>query len=238
VHLACSNDQAEDEQDAFDKTWSLFSGPGNVNGWNKETSSWSRKLYYYKWPTAFDDNGEGSGAMFLLQNDLGTGNCATWAWLLKDALGINNITTGYVFATPVNGNVFLVKNWEYHSSSLPDPGEWKFLYPGSDNDMMLPALPPNNRYGDLENLLNGISGQNSTPPSQKVFDNHQFLSYNGPSGKKYYDPSYGVEYTGEQDFQKQAIAGYGQYGTIEEGKLTMKVWKPPQQGHNIHFSET
>lgn len=66
-------------------------------------------------------------------------------------------------------------------------------------------------YGDLTNKPE-LRGQNTAPPSEKVFGNHMILKLDPnvcPPGKcPYFDPSYGVAYSGPADFEGNAVAGY------------------------------
>lgn len=66
-------------------------------------------------------------------------------------------------------------------------------------------------FGDLTSLT-GLPGQNSPTPSEKAFNLHFIVKV--PSvpgiGGPYFDPSYGVTYTGACDFEAKAVAGYGE----------------------------
>ena len=66
-------------------------------------------------------------------------------------------------------------------------------------------VPDQSRYGQFTSLA-GIPGQNSgqASPSEKAFAAHFFAKVNG----KYYDASYGVEYTGASDFEDKAVFGF------------------------------
>jgi hypothetical protein len=208
VHLACSNAGATNEDEAAAKTWALFAGPTNVNAWDETAQSYSRPLYYYKPGTTFGENPYGSAAA-LLQSPNNSGQCSTWAMLLKDSWGVNGVTSSYITANPSGysgGNLltlFLVKNWQFNASTSPDPGTWRFPWPS--------VSVPGNVYGDLLDQSK-LSGQNSDTPSQKAFNNHQFLKFKSI----FYDPSYGVTYASDTDFQDKAIAGFG-YDTINPG---------------------
>ena len=60
---------------------------------------------------------------------------------------------------------------------------------------------------------NTLAGQNTAPPAEKVFGSHYIVSYT-PAGTDctktncYYDPSYGVTYLDQADFQTKSVDGY------------------------------
>jgi len=75
----------------------------------------------------------------------------------------------------------------------------------------------NTTYGNLTSL-NTLFGQNTAPapPSEKVFDLHfivKRVTFFDPDGVTYYDPSYGVTYTGgdkaaaEANFESKSVDG-------------------------------
>lgn len=74
---------------------------------------------------------------------------------------------------------------------------------------MVPPFP-NDVYGDLTSL-SGIPGQNTATPSEKVFGSHFIVQ----QGAAFYDPSYGVTYSGPTDFQTKAVAGYATHIALE-----------------------
>jgi hypothetical protein len=207
-HLACSNDGATDADTAAAKTWALFTsdntGPANVKGWDEEAQSWTRPLYYYKAGTKFSDNS--TKVPGFLKS--GTGQCGAWKHLLHDAWILNGADSQYYQATGTgtldggrNVVMFLVKDWIYGVSSTGIDGLWKlFLRPPNVEMVPLPA----GGFGDLTSD-DTKPGQNSSPPSEKAFTEHEFLKYDG----KYYDPSYGVKYDDEPNFISKAVAGWG-----------------------------
>lgn len=236
VHLACSNQGATNADSAFDNTWSLIN-PANVNGWDEDAQAWTRKLYYYKAETTFLQNPFPEDWK-LLQSPNDSAQCESWADLMYEACRLNGATPVKTKATPKRNERFLVKNWTFNASTHPNPNGpppwWLFATaiapvdpPGGD---MVP-VPPGSVYGDLKNE-DGLKGQNSDfppppptaplSPSQKWFKYHVFLKYNG----KYYDPSYGAEYTGPADFETQAIAAYGNFGYFLYGKEWYGIRKP------------
>jgi hypothetical protein len=77
-------------------------------------------------------------------------------------------------------------------------------------DLMVPPQP-GGIYGDVTSL-NTLAGQNTSPPSEKMFGSHYIVKVNsslysfgqGP----YFDPSYGVTYLDANDMELKAIDGY------------------------------
>ena len=74
-------------------------------------------------------------------------------------------------------------------------------FAGDNFDMM--PMPQGGLYGDLTSLST-IEGQNTSPPSEKVFGNHRIMKF----GALYYDPSYGQTFTDTNHFVDSAIDGY------------------------------
>lgn len=209
VHLACSNDGATDADTAVTNSWALLSGPSNFLAWDESTNSFSRKLYYYREDHKPGDAGAG-GVEKLLQNAKSNGQCSTWASLFREAIKLNNAASTHIRAEPDHPQQsFLVKDWTFPATV---GGVWNFQFPNASMEMH--PEPANRKYGDLTNL-DTEPGQNTAPPAQKVFINHQFVKYTAASGTTYYDPSYGLTYGGanqaaaEKDFQDTAIDGFG-----------------------------
>jgi hypothetical protein len=237
AHLACSNDGAEASDPAVEKTWELFLGK-NVKGWDETTKGFTRTLYYYKPGTTFDENSAG-GAAALLQSSNDSGQCTTWACLLRDACKLNDANVMIIRATPkdeffMNPIGFLVKAWSHKSNA---PWEFRFNAPISD---MIPDAN-NGVYGDFSNLPS-VAGQNSAPPSQKAFGSHFFVRHTkANSESEYLDPSYGAKYLGsplyeaELDFQSKAIE---MYAINSDTVSSVKIWgmnKPYYVFSNIRF---
>ena len=88
--------------------------------------------------------------------------------------------------------------------------------------MVPPNTPPT--YGDMQSG-EGKPGQNSLTPSEKVFAVH-FILYVDPSiagsAEPYFDPSYGVTYADQADFESTAVAGYATFEANSPG--TTVVW--------------
>ena len=212
IHLACHVDGAITEDMAFNNTWSLFSGPADVKAWNSATQTYSTPLYYYKPGTSFDITENPIEVKGLLS--VHSGECVAWAKLLQAAALINGAQTDYVYARPdptTNYTCFLVKNWSAVTSA-------RFYFQSSAFDMAV--YPTTGRYGyygsygvyGTTNFKNEptVVGQNTTPdaPSEKVFTNHQFLRYPKSTGT-FYDPSYGLTYSSDVDFQNTATLSFG-----------------------------
>lgn len=98
----------------------------------------------------------------------------------------------------------LVKNWTKNNDGTQVyPYLWWIETQNSTTEFeMVPlsGLPP----ADLTSAA-GIPGQNTSTPGEKVFGFHAIVKY----GSTYYDPSYGVTYTSEDDMESQAVHGFG-----------------------------
>lgn len=230
VEVACATDGAANADQAVTNTWSRLSGPSNLLGWDETTQKWRRKLYYYKPGTTFADNVFGA-AGHLLQAINSSGQCSTWAMLLYDAIRLNGASAVYIVAEANDAGIaqFLVKDWTPNAFA-----GWKtFRFGGPNIDMI-----PKPKVGGVDSEIYGaftnkdtLKGQNSRAkaPSQKVFQNHQFLKYTPVGGGAivYYDASYGVTYTGELNFQQNAVDGLAQFGGLMGGFWEMDVKQTP-----------
>jgi len=109
------------------------------------------------------------------------GQCHAFASLLTDALLANCVTNVHItLVTPPTGqHQFAVNNIAYVNASYTNA---PYLYATSDLDI----------------TTNGIPGQGMTTPLAKLFIRHFIVHYG--TGSNYYDPSYGVAYTGTIDF--------------------------------------
>jgi hypothetical protein len=208
LHLAVSNDGATSLQEVFDKTWAFFTSQ-DVQNWSGHT------LFYYGddfLDTAVcnaDDGGD------LLTRANRAGQCTCFAELLLGALKVNGIgatgtvSAGLQRAEPVGALHMLVLKWVYNGAgSNPVPFKWNMDFPSTFvGEMQLPLPPTGGVYGEVTNDT-GIPGQNMATPQEKVFSNHVFVYTTGITGGPYFDPSYGVAYTGETDFETQAIKGW------------------------------
>ena len=124
----------------------------------------------------------------------------------------------------------------YPLSSPNTPNIWR-MQMGTPAEMSCEMLPPPNppsrRYRDLTSK-DGMPGQNSPTPSQKIFNvGHQIVKVGG----FYYDPSYGSEYKeptkseNELKFQTDATAGFA----LEFLPTQLEVVKPDPANVGIKF---
>jgi Glucodextranase, domain B/Carboxypeptidase regulatory-like domain len=192
------------------KVWSKFS--------SRSTHTWDNKpLKYYPAGQVFDVCGLTEEALLTQWN--GNGRCGGFAPLLAKALALNGIPAQKISVVPSQGvgaEGFLVKNWSIKKTSRQSEPAWKWYWKTAGtatfiNDMVS-APDPGNTYEDLTST-SGIAGQNSTPtPSQKAFPDHAIVKANG----RYYDSSYGGEYSGEAQFQTDSIAYYWRPNTTNK----------------------
>ena len=157
-----------------------------------------------------------------------SGQWGSFAYLLIGALAINGIASGFTKIRPIDGSLFMVNDWQIfgrtpsdHSYQLPDydPNyQWRLILnqdavDSPNFDIMVPApqSTPGQTgvaYGDVLSLTT-LPGQNSAPPSEKIFNFHFFVHVSlAGITPSYYDPSYGVKYVDAQDFERRAVAGY------------------------------
>jgi hypothetical protein len=171
LYLACSEPGATNPDAAVANTWSLFAGPGNIATWDGEA------LTYY----ATVDGGSCTATSCLLVSH--EGQCHSFASLLKDAMEANGIVDVRITRVlpPIDHDAFGVKNLGFDPTpSFPAEPIYKYS------------------IGDLIVTVSGIPGQNTNPPSAKLFSQH-FIVHRG-SGSEYYDPSYGTATTGAADY--------------------------------------
>jgi hypothetical protein len=204
LHLAVSDDGATDEPTAFQKTWAKFAGPANTKSWD------GRTLYYYRDGIGFEDCAVDERD--LLTQPKGSGQCGSWAELLRGSLAVNGIHSEFVKIEARDGAEFLVKNWNYGDPSYPDDPtfKWKLVFNQAaiDNDDYMVPKQPGNLYGDLMSFPT-LPGQNTAPPSEKAFSAHYIVKVTlAGISPSYYDPSYGVTYNDADDFENKAVDGY------------------------------
>ena len=215
VHLATAIDGATDLTKAVENTWAQFAGPANVTDWR------GLPLTYYR--SDVPSNSCALSALKLLTNDSGSGQCGSFALLFEAALAMNGIPVQVPGTTPlgtplarwstvttIDDTWMLIKNWKFprgpsNSTSSPFP----YLFTPSFPDFMVPEPAS---YGDLDND-EGIAGQGTLKPGEKVFIRHFIVKLDpqllkDSSGPPYFDPSYGTRYKDAADFQSQAIEGY------------------------------
>ena len=170
----------------------------------------SRPLYYYKENHGFFACE--SDPIELLKSDSGSGQCGSFAQLLMWSLGMNGIASNFVSISPVDADTrMIVKEWAFGTPTYPSEPIYKWQMFLNIGDLMVPARHTFPYYGDLANQAD-LPGQNTRPPSEKVFDRHFIVKVNPslpvPGQGPYFDPSYGVWYAGPADFEAKAIAGY------------------------------
>jgi hypothetical protein len=249
VHLACAGsgvfNPATNADEAFANTWNLMKRR-DIKKFVGDVQN--APLYYYREATTFAQNPQGQAGN-LLKDVNQTGECTCWASLMKAACAVNGAVALTANAT-CNRTLFpdysrfLVNNWTFNASTNPDPplapnGPWWWFVtaiPGNNSlGEMVPPPDSNNPniFGNLTNAI-GAPGQNSATPSEKLFKFHQFLKYTMNGVSKYYDPSYGLEYTDNVDFHNQVIAGYAKDPdtTIRAGFVFFAVQKPNDSNGN------
>jgi hypothetical protein len=131
-------------------------------------------------------------------------------------------STKVIVTAAAAGDRFLVKSWTYGAPSYANtpPYNWQLQLPTTSFTMVPTPSPA--IYGGLTSLTN-VPGQNTTPPSEKAFGNHRIALFAG----KYYDPSYGLTYTGPMDFQTQAVDGFiHDYGDSTTNNMILRVRQP------------
>ena len=143
----------------------------------------------------------------------GNGQCGAWRQLLESAWGINGISSQEATVSSP-GKKFLVGNWSFGMPDYANDPPYVYLLKlnlclfGTDTRPTTSLPCPG---GNLTNS-NGIQGQSSQTPAEKFFTWHFIQKYNGI----YYDPSYGVTYTGPADFQAKAVAGFAVPGDLPD----------------------
>ena len=195
VHLACSRTGATTPADAAMNTWSFFPGPGNVTTWN------GRVLRYYESGIPWANDITDVGGLLAA----GNGQCNSWRELLEYAWAVNGIPCILAQADPTAADGFLAKDWQFGTPSLGGSFNYylelnRQVVNGGVYASMVPSV-----IGDLVNSA-GVAGQNSPTPAEKVFGVHYFEKL--LLDNKYYDPSYGLTYTGDADFEGKAVKGY------------------------------
>ena len=192
AYLACGHGNATDPSDVLTNTWWMFStgsGPRNVNGWDEASRGYSRPLHYY-----LESNDYTTVAKLLEHGD---GQCGAWALLFRDSLRTNGVSgPGIKMVRPTECDWFGVREIDFGNPTYPDAPIWRYVH------------DPLQDQGDLDIHVSDIPGQNTNPPASKLFTRHYVYLYAGGDGL-YYDPSYGVTYTGPADFVTKAVDAWG-----------------------------
>jgi len=207
LHWAVSADEAKHQKTVVEKTWSHFANPTGVD----DLKTWdNRVLSYY---------GDGINKCyvyvdeFLKSPDGSSAGCGTFANLFIETLWVNGIASNCIKVSSFSGyEGILINNWEPMIDKHPSPPnkkhKWKFRF--SKGASMYPPLPFN-VYGNLGNSI-GIAGQNVETPVEKAFDKHFIVkildTYIMMPNLPYYDPSYGLTYQNEEEFDKKVVFGY------------------------------
>jgi hypothetical protein len=184
-----------------------------------------------------------------LLDKYGYGQCNSFSALFSEALEANGIENELVDVMPKTNDDFLiiVKNWSLKEQpSLEGEYKWQLeLYDTGKAGSMTPldASPVNvgEEYGDFINGK-GLAGQNMENPSEKAFPGHHMVKVPTNSlpsefaKTPYFDPSYGVTYRDEKDFEDKAVFGYGKEKDrdTDERKVIYEVRKS-ENLNNIVF---
>ncbi len=134
----------------------------------------------------------------------------------------------------------LINNWEplidKHADSPTDEYKWKFRF--SQGASMFPPLMFN-IYGNLANGI-GIAGQNTVTPLEKAFLDHFIVKISDTQTATaylpYYDPSYGITYQDEEEFEKKAVFGYFSDFAQDDDPSDWWVRRRKEQENNILFN--
>ena len=237
LHLAVSNDGAATPAQAFQKTWAQFAGPANVKTWWRlaDDGIVEQPLYYYRNAPDYPIQGFKACALnaaALFSPPYYSGQCGSFAQLFLWALAINGIQVQmpadpygpyfpnglakawFTAVGTTDNSLFLVRDWTFSDPGTyvgdPTSNYWYSMTTNAD-DWMVPP-PFGNVYGDLASL-NAIPGQNTNPPSEKMFRSHYIVKADSTLitpglGGPYFDPSYGVTYTDSAYFERSALDGY------------------------------
>jgi hypothetical protein len=232
VKLAIGSGGATTQTTAFQNTWQNFVGPANVTGWD------TRPLPYYLQGVMALANATDAYELLASEDSNGnpaqteTGQCGSFAHLLIDALAVNGIPSTFTVVQPNDNSQMLVNNWEGFNGpgSLPStPFNWELVLPIENYVQPEPGMVPlSSVSGDLTSGT-GAAGQNSPTPAEKVFGLHFIVQAAGG----YYDPSYGVTYTSECDFENH-LAGYAFPISQSASNVTFEVRKA--SGCNVTFT--
>jgi Glucodextranase, domain B/Carboxypeptidase regulatory-like domain len=200
LRLAVKDVRASAEHEVIQQVWENFAftggAPTNVKTWQ------NLPMFYYNNALGVADH---THVRHLLTR--GNGQCYLFRDLLILSLRAHGIDARPVLVQGRLNNAgeqarMLVKNWSLGPSIAAPSGtiygthfyhlEW---LPGSTT---VGAM-----YGNCRNDF-GEPGQNMSTPGSKIFKWHAFVGV----GTRYFDPSYGLEYAGPEDFQEKALDGW------------------------------
>lgn len=217
VHNACATTGATTADQAVANSWSRFTSAATKR-WNNGT------LYYYQ-PGIAWANGYSIVDYLMFY---GNAQCGAWQGFLKDVFGANGIaSTPVQVTTKVAGDVyFAVNNWTLNNTGTGSaPYKWRIVSHTPTSAWSMVSNYNSGNYGDLTSSAT-LYGQGSSPnaPAEKIFGNHQILKRTSSGGTAtYYDPSYGVTYTGssksagEAAFDANSVFGFTTAWTATNG---------------------
>lgn len=143
----------------------------------------------------------------------GDGQCHAWAelfWLTMHAVGIDPLNEKIMISAQHPNLIwggaafFVVKEWTFGPGAHnPLPSNQYYPHIGFVESPFI----ANNEYHWIFTELSeqhGVPGQGTSNPAS-FFNDHYLVQVAG----KYYDPSYGTVYTSIDQFESNAIAGYG-----------------------------
>ena len=196
AHLGCKN--AKDEtsvQNCTAKIWNEFTDRDvrRVDG---------ARLTYYKSYRCTNTTTKG----LLASCD---GQCGAWAKLFIDIRKVQGIDDKdeYVVFSPIPPQGvsrdyvgFLVKNWTFSGTGRSGYSDYPYLNVLSDTDF-ISSTEYQWKYSDVSDAT-GIAGQGNENPAS-LFNNHQVVI-----DGKYYDPSYGVQYSSLEELEDRSIDGF------------------------------
>ncbi len=195
AHIGCRNAQGEvSAQNCTAKIWDEFTDRDvrRVDG--------VQLTYYASYNCANVDT-----ATLLLHGD---GQCGAWASLfidLRKVQGIDDKNEYVVFypiappGIPQNYVGFLVKNWTFSGVGLSGYPQYPYLNILDSGFIGLTEYRW--KYAEVNDAV-GIPGQGNHNPAS-LFNNHQVVIEG-----KYYDPSYGVQYSSLEELEAQSIDGF------------------------------
>ena len=192
VHIGCKNAQDESSPEkCTEKIWKEFIDRDvrRIDG---------VQLTYY----ASYDCKNITTADLLLNGD---GQCGAWASFfidLRKVQGIDDKDEYVIFSpsqTPMDYSGFLVKNWTFKNKGLSGYPEYPYINILDSN--FIGHSGYRWKYSDVNDAI-GMPGQGNENPAS-LFNNHQVVI-----GDKYYDPSYGVQYSSLEELESESIEGF------------------------------
>jgi hypothetical protein len=224
LHLACSKPGAITWNQVVENVWANFSGR-NVKAWNMSSRAFDIPLQYYKAGIVQQSVSVSTEGLLNERN----GQCFAWMRLFLDCLKIHGEPTSRAIQVNAGADegafLMVIKNWTL-SQGAPTPSRIQFPTKNPDYS----CSEGNTQYGNWIST-EGASGQNTITPYVKVFGGHAIAKY----GEVYYDPSYGVTYANEQDFEDQAIVGYGLDESNSDNNETADIRMNPPSFSAIIF---